>query len=303
MKSKQLLEAQWILRTWRPSPDRFVVCRPHGGFNDTVVQFSAAIRFAHRTRRRVILDLNHSGSGVQLDAGGLFVVPLTAAARAISLQSGSSIDFPASYLWYPPETQGLTHKSLPSPEGPRTIAGSTLRLPAEDIAEHVIVHETWGGGNDHVLALKALRLSDVAASAVKHLVSAFPTPDFATHLRFTDARVSMNDCLGRLVSTVKGPLFIASDSDEAIERARQALPSIPIFTLPQPRSLDANSVHSNGLTPAMFTALLADIFLLSSARTFITCALSGTPNWLSGISRIVQTFRGAPSLRRSFFGF
>jgi hypothetical protein len=299
---RRLVEAHWRLRTWRPVPERIVICRPHGGFNDTLVQFSATIRFAHRTHRRIILDLSHPGSGIQLPAEDLFTIPITATARAVDLAFGS-FSFPSSCSWYPPETRDLAYVSLSSPEGPLTRMGSSLRLPSEDVAQHVIVHETWGGGNDHVLALKSLRLSEATASAVERLVAGFPTPEFATHLRFTDARVPIDDCLDHLASTVTGPLFIASDSEDAVNRARQGLPSIPILTLPQFRSTDERSIHSNGLTSAMFAALLADIYLLSSAKTFMPFALSETENSLSGISLLVKTFRSSPTLRRSFFGF
>ncbi len=297
------LEAHWILRTWRPSEDKFIVCRPHGGLNDALVQSSAAIRFAHRARRRLVLDLAHSSSGVRINADELFVVPLRAAAKAIDLGRSTQLDFPPHFSWSPSEARDLAYHSLATSDGPRTAGGSLLRLPPADVRQNVIVHETWGGGSDHVLALKALRLSQPTAAAVRDVVSRIPTPDFAVHLRFTDARVSIDDCLDRLLSAVRGSLFIASDSEKAIHQAQQALATIPITTLPQERSVDDRSIHSNGVTTSMFTALLSDIYLLSSARVLITCPLTGTPNWLSGITRLAQTFRASPSLRRSFFGF
>lgn len=305
MKSRRrkLFEAQRLLRSWRPLPDRYLICRPHGGFNDTLVQASSAIRFAFRTRRRVIFDFAHEGSGVRIPAGEILRVRSRLAQRGLVLDRSRATPLASSLSWYPSDARNLTYQSAASLEGPRTASGNLLRLPPHDVAEDVVVHETWGGGDDHVLALKAFSLLPDRAEIVRHLVSTVPVPDFGTHLRYTDAQVPLEKSLKRLQSVVTGSLYIASDSEEAVEVAQRTLQSVSVVVLPQFRSSNSQGIHAAGLTFAKFHALMADIYILSSVKTFIPLQLVGSHNWISGIARIVQTLRGLPSLRRSFFGF
>lgn len=127
----QILEANWILRTWRPQPHKLLICRPHGGLNDSLVQFSAAIRYAHSTQRQLHLDLSHPDSGVRLNARELFTLPLSRTRRPIRLDNVEQRRFPASWQWFPPETRDLAYESTPSPDGPSTHAGSLRQRPVE----------------------------------------------------------------------------------------------------------------------------------------------------------------------------
>ena len=46
---------------------RYVLSRPHGGFNDAFVQLEKSAHYAERYGRVLILDMSRSGLGAQLD--------------------------------------------------------------------------------------------------------------------------------------------------------------------------------------------------------------------------------------------
>ncbi len=47
--------------------DRFLVCRPRGGFNDTLTQIEKTRRYAIEYGRTLVLDTTRSGLGCRLD--------------------------------------------------------------------------------------------------------------------------------------------------------------------------------------------------------------------------------------------
>jgi hypothetical protein len=292
------------LRNWAGRPEFCVLCRPLGGLNDTLVQISACLDFAIRTNRQLVLDLSRPVSGFQIDAKKVFC-PTPAIANVhshlrIGLDSGIAS---GSGDLYPEELESLEYDVVYSGVSAMTPSGRLLLLPEFDVPHRTVVHEAWGGGWGHTLALNALALEAELSREVKNRVALLPPLDWSVHLRFTDIKVDLRSCLEALRPSVFGNVFLASDSEVAVEAAIRSWEHANIIYFPTRRSKDSKSLHRQGLRYDTIIDLWADLYALTSARRLHVCPLDMVTLKKSGFGRLAERLHVEHRLRHNFFGF
>ncbi|MEO6394704.1 MAG: hypothetical protein ABIO40_02200 [Devosia sp.] len=226
--------------------DKYLLCRPRGGLNDTLCQIEKCWKYAELHNRTLIIDTSRSGIMLQYSA---FFAPF---------DGGQVLDIDASRLadsdlnameCYPPTIRGRINSYRTSRSVSRRLRDidSKAELSFDfslDHREQLLVHEQAGGGHLSFDFLRRVRFADDIATDIRHALKSLGASDAAIHLRNTDAKTSVRSILKKVKRELLGlRVLICTDDAATISIARETLNASQIVTASTIVRADGKPLH------------------------------------------------------------
>jgi hypothetical protein len=264
--------------------ERFLLCRPEGGFNDMLCQIELCWRYAEAHNRTLIVDSTATvfgdvfGNYFRLADGQHAELQLTP--ERLQQLNAASV-FPEAVqgridgytkIWSEHAwgfVDASSHEPLSFDNG-------------RDYAQTVLLHQQHGGGTVSVDALRRLRLQPELAQYIRGRIAGLGADYDAIHVRHTDYITDLGQFFGSLAGKLAGRrVLVCSDNAEVIALARQTFKRAEIVTVSDVPDLGGRPIHLHGkaagvpafdLNRDMLTDLLA---LAASAHLYVSRVLDG----------------------------
>lgn len=291
--------------------ERYLLCRPRNGLNDTLVQIERCWRHAEKFNRILIIDPINSASVTNLS---LFFSPLSPTSRVYFHVLPDQLEHLNKLPCQPNALTGRVsdYKGVSVQRGARWIVcdeKTNTPLWADldrDYPEPMLLHESGGGGKDGIEFLKRVKLEPNLARDIHEKIRKLGSNYAAVHIRHSDLKTDWRKFLRSIRRALRGrTVLICSDSSEVIKAAPLILKDSTIRTVselvytdgqPQHRRLGASDESRN----ATMRAALVDLLAMGAASDlFITCHDQGAT---SGFSRLAASICRDKSFVNSLLG-
>lgn len=282
---------------------RYLLCRPSGGLNDTLVQISWCLDYAIRHKRTLLLDTSQSGLG--LDFGeifdlGAFPVVVEDHSPSKSAELNRLTTWPISIQGRIDEYRavGLTERiGLFEENTLQNISFNRRR----NYPQQLLVHHGGGGGTPSKRLLELLKIRNGLAARIQADLNRLPEEYDAVHIRNTDYKSSWREILIRVSRKSDGvtPIVVFSDDDLVLQTCGEV---DKIFTPSPVRKMRPlrGPLHKQGeasiqLRRDMALEMLAELVGMSLARNYFysrTLGRNGSPKSpVSGFSSLIVLLR------------
>ena len=298
-------------------PGTYLLCRPRGGVNDTLVQIAKCWKYSMLRRRFLIVDTTRAGLRDPLDH---YFEP-NRQGRSFVLSLAPSLTHDLNSLECHPTA--LTGR-IDSYKGVRTPGGildeaSGVRTTfdfSQPYDARLLVHEESGGGRG-LGFLTQLRFRDEVAETIAQRLRSLPLHYRAIHIRNTDIDTDYETYFRSIKPELEGQdLLVCSDDRVCVEHARQFFAGNRVHTVSdipdtggKPLHKLRQGVRDNNLDA--FTDLMAmsgaDAILVPPPERGLTARWDGRPH-ISGFARLARdlgmhrriqdTLMGDPDWRR-----
>ena len=299
---------------------RYVLCRPVSGLNDTLCQFAICRAYAERTDRILVVD-GRISAGILSEFGDYFQMK---GDRHIFRMTSSELPNLESLDCYPPEVFGriftLSHVSHPDPAlrvGANVVDSDSLVSlrfdPKQDYPQRLLLRQQWGGAIQSFRALKYLTIVPRLATRIRAAIDLLPPGYAALHLRNTDYRTDIDRVVHALRDQVAGrDLLVCSDDATAFDRVCAGLPATRVHRLTVPAFDDGKPLHITAkahgaeVRNRVASDALLDLCALAGATTLFTAHLTEHDSKMtpkkSGFSRLAERLGGEKRRLRWFLG-
>lgn len=302
---------------------RVLLCRPHGGLNDTLCRISECMRYAARFGRHLVIDTRRCSLAAPLDRYFEFA---SAPCRLDPRMTPELSDHLDGMLCRPACLRGRigTAVAVSAAGCPNMVDSATGELLQfaqtetegfeRDYDEPLLVYEGHGGGTSSAALLAHLRLATDVRERVRTLLDHLTPPYSAIHVRNTDLRTDYRRLLGHVARLrIPGPMLVCSDDPRVIRCARRTLPN-PVLAF-EGRSPSLNRIgtlhhpHSHTSLQASQRAAvdaIADLLALGNARQlFCGGTMSGRMSGFSLLAShlcrnkgVIDAMNGVPDSQR-----
>lgn len=300
--------------------ERYVLCRPVSGLNDTLCQFDICRAYAERTGRILVVD-GRLSAGILTEFGDYFQMQ---GDRHIFHMTSPDLPNLESLDCYPPQVFGriftLNHISHPDPlqrVGANVVDSDSLVSlrfdPKQDYPHRLLLRQQWGGSIQSYRALKHLTIVPSLANRIRTAIDSLPQGYAALHLRNTDYRTDIGKVVGALRDQVVGrDLLVCSDDATAFDQVRASLPAtrvhrltVPAFDDGKPLHITAKA-HGAAMRRRVASDAILDLCALAGATTLFTAHLAEHDSKMtpkkSGFSRLAERLGGEKRRLRWFLG-
>jgi hypothetical protein len=288
---------------------RYLLCRPQGGLNDTLVQLERCRRYAVRHGRALIVDLARSGLRLPFDE--VFVAKADFGCPVICWTEEIAAELDGFASVRPAGLAGRVSSSRAQwRDGARaaldTQTGEIVSFDmARDHPERLLVHDQSGGGTRSIFALRRLALVPAIADAVaQRIVSLGPDYD-AIHVRHTDLATDFRRVFDKCRPLFAGRrVLICSDSADVKRQARDAFgPGTVLLTASDTPDTGGANLHysSDGDPVAAVIDLMSDIIAMARSRAFVFTGVDTSSRFrtrFSGMSVLTDLLRQQPATVR-----
>jgi hypothetical protein len=260
--------------------EKYLICRPEGGFTDVLSQVSLCFNYCLRHRRVLVIDTLHSTSFASPfrhffsfvhDSVKVVTDPRelirTAISKGLSVHPAHARLNPKGHV--PPRyTKNLNF----------CLDGIPLTFDFDcDHDAAVLIHQQCGRTPFDLEFMSCLRLTPRLRGLVERRWASLPKPYIGVHARNTDIK-SDPDKVMPLVRRYPGAVFLATDS-AALQRSVRKGAKRRIFTSKIP-DFTGKPLHHRNVSPKMKirinTVAIVDLILLAlSKRVFLTTEASG----------------------------
>ena len=276
-----------------PSPQKYIICLPRGGFNDIISVVWKCHEYA-RTRGRVLV-MDSRDSFLKDDLRAYFSV------HSVHVYQGDLLSFynkrfqdifPSFF-----EGEGKKLNSDVKPGFRQDLRGyayqnqSTNISLTKDYTHQLVVYCNCGGGVFMAPFLRMCRLTDLLRNAFQERRRQLPASYTGVHIRNTDRTSNVETFLRSRLHRLKHvPVFLASDNSKTIDRVRDQLQKqhCQVFTFADIPPFQGKCIHYHHTTiptREFNLDLMVDFLLLVHSKDyFFSC-----PN--SGYSLAVQQVR------------
>lgn len=226
-------------------PSRVLLCRPHGGLNDTLCRISECLTYAARFGRHLIIDTSRPIC-VRGRIDRYRAVSVPGAGNVVDADTGLSVRFAEA---------GTPGFEL-------------------DYDEELLVHEAHGGGTTSADLLPRLRLAPEISQSVRSALASLAHGYSGIHIRNTDLNTDWR-ALFRQVRQhgIEGHVLVCSDDPRVTDCARSMLANPVLAFGGRPMSRNrSGALHLAGAyaDPSQFRAAavnaLIDLCALGEAR-------------------------------------
>lgn len=295
---------------------KYLLCRPTGGFNDTLVQVSWCVDYALRYGRELILDTTKSGIGCDFDE--LFKVEELPVEASI-YSSSRALDLNKLKTW-PSSVQGRidSYESVGQTGKIGLFEADSLQKISfsrhVDYSERLLVHHGGGGGTSSKRLLPFLKLKDGLPAQLEQILGQLPTEYDAVHIRNTDYPSSWERILSAVArkSDRRLPVVVFSDDSHVLKSAA----TLDQIFLPSPirnsHEIEGPLHKQEGLSTdsrrELAVEMITELVAMSLSRNFYfarTRGRNGSPRSpISGFSSLVVSARTIwPNGNPFFLGF
>jgi hypothetical protein len=232
------------------NPEKFLLCRPQGGLNDTLCQIENCWRYAERYGRTLIVDTKRSG-GVQ----GVFSEFFQPKTKSTTLFFELSEDRLANLngaTCFPAEIRGRLNTYIAEYDYSKfgnffldreTSVEITFDF-TKDYDETLLVHEQCGGGTLSFDLLPKLIISDNLRPTILDRISHLNGEYYAVHVRNTDLRTSFKAFFSKILPEVENKsLLVCSDDAAVIAYAQRFFISSKILFSSEVPNTQGKSLH------------------------------------------------------------
>jgi hypothetical protein len=229
---------------------KFILCRPFGGMNDTLVQIAKCYRYAQKHKRRLIIDTTRSGMYLPFDRFFEMAKPDPSVVLSLDYVLLAHLE---TLQCYPGVLQGrigsYKTKNIRGSGGQREVkSGVFTRLNFQSSAiEPLVVHECFGGGRHSKLILGLLCLREKVADEINRRLATLPASYVAIHIRNTDMQTDYLEFFDVIRTQVEGhPIVLCSDDDDVKAQAIAIFGQEYIIGLRQIAGFGSKPLHSLG---------------------------------------------------------
>ena len=294
------------------TPQRWLLARPRGGFNDVLCQIEKCWTYAEKTHRRLVIDTRDSG--LLLDFHDLFQPVLHKSGIQPEPLTASAIEQMNQRSSFPSDTQGgvtnYTSEKDANDEFFTTASHQPLKVSLDrDYPEDVVVYEAMGGGLSSLCALSRLSFTSRIANPLVEGLKKLPSNYVGIHVRYSDMRTDFTKLFEAVDQqvTLETPVFIASDSDDVLEYGRDFFGKTRTLTPQRNSPRQGEPLH----TPTepldeekrwlRTTEMLVELFALAGARRLFFSDVNERMG-VSGFSRLAAHLSKRPQLRAQLVG-
>ena len=298
-----------------PKPSqRYVLCRPRGGLNDTLCQIELCWRYAERYQRQLIIDCGASG-GLHGDFGLYFQPRHLSQPPIITRLDNNLIEHLNTLSCCPVELTSQIGQpnrdaiwSEADHEFRDPISGTSLTFNFHsDHRESILIHEQCGGGNLSFYLLERLRFSRSSSDHIQARIRPLGHNYIAIHIRNTDYRTDYQNFLSCLAPQLAGmSVLICSDDARVFTAAEELLPHSSLLQASETPNLDGLALHGPDapINPdwrhEQTLAALVDLVALAHGKKLhITNTTLGE---LSGFSRLAKHLNANKDVIGSLLG-
>jgi hypothetical protein len=227
--------------------DKFVLCVPHGGLNDSLCQIELCWQYCEKNGRKLIIDLSNSGFMV----GNFFdYFSLINEVKDVDVMSSHIVKYLNSMRCYPHEFKGKIHRIsfLWNKESHMFYDLHTGRALTFDFSkkyyESVLIHEQCGGGSLSYNFFDRIEFNLQLKSIIKNRLEILPSNYISIHVRNTDYRTEYEYHLKSLIGELDGEnILICSDDASVFGFVRSNFLRSNIFTLSEPMIFHNKPIH------------------------------------------------------------
>jgi len=290
---------------------RYLLCRPNGGFNDTLVQLELCRLHAARFGRTLIVDT--SRCGLRLPFGEIFVPRDDFGPPVAGLTWSMAQELDRCSSVRPSALAGRisTYVSVWDTELDGTVERDSRQRIVFDLdrdhPETLLVHEQPGGGKRGYGFLERVALAAWIADAVAARLLPLGGDYDAIHVRNTDLSTDYLRLFRHCRRLFAGRrLLVCSDSAEVKRCAALAFADSTILSVADVPDTAGEGLHWSTLSDPRRAAvdLFCDFAGIALSRTFVFTAVekrSGSRAGFSGFSVLADMLRQQPATVRSLF--
>ncbi|CAH1070199.1 glycosyltransferase [Candidatus Nitrotoga sp. 1052] len=234
--------------------EKFLLCRPHGGLNDTLCQIEQCWRYAEKFGRTLIIDTLNSGLLAEFSE---FFSPRNSLTKVHFSLSEEQLCFLNTLTCFPHSVQGKlrTYFAVYSIDSKNCVDRETTAILTfnfdKNYDELVLIHEQSGGGDLSFDLLNRISISENIRPIVLDRIQHLGHDYFAVHVRNTDYQTQYKDLFLDIYSSVTNKsLLVCSDDAEVISHARS------FFTLS--KILISSQTPQTGNKPLHYSATHSD---------------------------------------------
>lgn len=287
--------AETLKNTFKHREESFLLCRPHGGLNDTFCQIEKCWRYAEKFGRTLIVDTRKSCLFGEFSD---FFTPVEAFIKVKF--NTTEIDFAINLLdCYPPQLNGMLdiYKPIYSKEHRNFIdkeLGAFLTFDFEkDYSESILIHEQCGGGSLSFALLERITISESIRSIILDRIARLDKDYVAIHVRNTDYQTNYESLFNKIYPAVAGKsVLICSDDAEVIAKAKSffnastVLNSSEIPHTNQKPLHDKLTMKSDEDRKASATSSIVDLCALGlSGKLYFMNVTADHPSGFSGLAK------------------
>ncbi len=197
-----------------------ILCRPTGGFNDTLCRIQKCLKFAQETCRSLVIDTSDSGLMADFDTFLTYRHDTSTIDVTTELppQLIKQWDTVSAYPGFLNRDISISEFLAKTPSERTALARqhglrSLITPLRENRPETLVYYEGGGGGQSSFKLLPHLHVSDTVRDYLTAFAAELPTNYIAAHLRSTDYQADADDFLTRLgKQKTTAPIFLATDN-------------------------------------------------------------------------------------------
>lgn len=290
---------------------RYLLCRPNGGLNDTLVQLELCRLYAARFGRTLIVDT--SRCGLRLPFGEIFVPRPDFGPPVLGLTGPMAQKFDRCASVRPSALAGRisSYVSIWDGELDCTVERESRQRIVFDLhrdhPETLLVHEQPGGGKRGFGFLERVALAPWIADAVAARLLPIGGDYDAIHVRNTDLSTDYVRLFQRCRGLFAGRrLLVCSDSVEVKRQATRIFSGSPILSVADIPDTAGEGLHWSTLSDPRKAAvdLFCDLVAIARSRTFVFTSVERRSRGragFSGFSVLADMLRRRPATLRGLF--
>ena len=271
--------------------NRYLLCRPRGGLNDTLCRIQACWRYAERSGRHLVIDT--AASSLAGDFTDYFEL-LPTAGPVTPVLDAPLLAHLNTLVCRPAVVAGRLDRYVARPMGDRgfveQVSGERTRFDLEaleaaptDLCEPLLVYDDSGGGSASFELLARVRFSAAVRASAREALAALG-PDYVTvHVRNTDDRTDYVGLFERLRRRVgRRVLLVRSDDPAVVDYARGVFAGPVLVSTVRQRSAHPQGVqhypeayHDVEARRRAAMDSLVDLVALSNARRLYYAPIGG----------------------------
>ena len=283
--------------------ERYLLCRPEGGFNDMLCQIELCWRYAEANGRTLIVDSAVTGFG---DDFATYFRPADGQHAELQL-SPERLQQLNAVTTFPEAVNGrlADYEKIWSDHVwgfVDAVSHQPLSFDAERRYPHVcLLHHQHGGGTVSLDALRRLRLQPELAKYIRERIAGLGADYDAIHVRHTDYVTDIGHFFGTLVGKLADRrVLVCSDNAEVIALARKTFKRAEIVTVSEVPDLGGQPIHVHARAAGIPAEKLnrdmqTDLFALAASSHLYVSRVADGPGGrlpyqqLSGFSYLAAT--------------
>ena len=231
----------------RPNGEKYVLCIPHGGLNDSLCQIELCWQYCEKEGRNLIIDLSNSGFMI----GGFFdYFALRSVRQNVQEMNPDTLIHLNSMRCYPHAFKGRIQliSFLWRKESRKFYDQNTGQALTFDFSkkyyESLLIHQQCGGGSLSCKFFDRVDFSSHLKSIIISRLTILPSDYIAIHVRNTDYRTEYECQLKSLVEPLDGKnILVCSDDIGVFGFVRRHFSRSNVYILSEPMLSNNKPIH------------------------------------------------------------